>query len=86
MDKATNLILNPKEYKGNWKSLFKNDNPIGKPGYIKVTNNEAGYVFKLPRDNDPDSFFSETKFIYGEGKDDYYLGTDHEDTKTFKFD
>ncbi len=64
---------------------FTNDNPTGKPEYIKITNNEAGYLFKLPYDDDPDSFFAETKFIYGEGEDEYYIGTAHENTKTFKF-
>ncbi len=76
-----NIDLTLLELEGN----FHNDNPIGRPEYIKVTNNEAGYVYKLPYDEDPESFFAETKFIYGEGEDEYYLGTNHKDTETFKF-
>lgn len=64
---------------------FHNDNPVGRPSYFKITGNESGYAFRLPREDDPDAFFAETKFIYGEGEEDYYLGTDHENTKTFKF-
>jgi hypothetical protein len=64
---------------------FNNDNPIGNPEFIKVTANESGYVFKLPYDDDPNAFFAETKFIYGNGENEYYVGTNHKDTKTFKF-
>ena len=64
---------------------FNNDNPIGKPDYIKITGNDSGYVFKLPYDDDPDAFFAETKFIYGNGENEYYIGTNHKDTQTFKF-
>jgi len=64
---------------------FHNDNPIGKPDYIKITGNDSGYVFRLPCDDDPEAFFAETKFIYGNGENEYYLGTNHKDTKTFKF-
>lgn len=65
---------------------FNNDNPVTPPDFFRVTNNEAGYVYRLPRDPDPDSFFANTKFYYGEGEDEYYLGTDHENTQNFKFE
>ena len=30
-------------------------------------------------------FFGGTKFYYGDGEEDYYLGTDHTGTEIFKF-
>ena len=82
---ATPLIRNIDHTWTVIEGVYDNDNPIGKPDYIKVTGNEAGYVYRIPFSDDPDSFFAETKFIYGEGEGEYYLGTNHKDTKNFKF-
>lgn len=42
MDKATNLILNPKEYKGKWNTLFNNDNPI----YIEIGMGKGDFIIE----------------------------------------
>ena len=56
---------------------YRNHNPIGMPDYIKITNISKNYTFKFVASGDPNFYFAKTKFIYGEGADDYYLGTYH---------
>jgi hypothetical protein len=65
---------------------LRNDNPTTPPEFIKVTGNDSGYRFSLPASDDPDYFFANTKFIYGEGEEDFYLGTNHKDTENFFFE
>ena len=78
---------------------LENLNPVKPPEYVRITGNSAGIVFKVPNTagagisdglyyNSKDSlggFFGGTKFYYGDGEEDYYLGTDHTDTEIFKF-
>ena len=80
-------------------SSLKNVNPVKPPEYIKITKNETEYVFITPETSkyglsdggyysDADTvggFFGGTKFYYGELEDEYYLGTNHDNTKTYKF-
>ena len=82
-----------------------NTNIIKPPAYLKIINNNGGYVLRIPRtDNlgvsdggwnrDADAadsyggFFGNTKFIFGEGENDYLVGTNDprkNETTTFKF-
>ena len=69
---------------------FYNLNIVKPPKYIKIINNEAGYVYKFPRtdgagtpngawygvkEDNNGGFFGCTKFYYGPGEDDYVVGT-----------
>ncbi|MBO7304201.1 MAG: hypothetical protein J6V09_03180 [Clostridia bacterium] len=77
----------------------ENLNPVKPPEYVKICGNGAGFAFAVPKTagcgvsdggyyNAADNFggfFGGTKFYYGDGEDDYYLGTDHTDTEIFKF-
>lgn len=40
MDKATNLILNPKDYIGKWNKVFSNNNPI----YIEIGMGKGDFI------------------------------------------
>jgi len=42
MDKAINLILNPKDYKGKWKEVFDNNNPI----YIEIGMGKGDFIIE----------------------------------------
>lgn len=42
MDKAEHLILNPKEYIGKWKDVFKNDNPI----YVEIGMGKGDFIIE----------------------------------------
>ncbi|MBO7303826.1 MAG: hypothetical protein J6V09_01195 [Clostridia bacterium] len=78
---------------------YKNLNPVRPPEYIKITENHADISYlvydtskfgvsdgKYYSDEDSrGGFFGGTKFYYGNGESDYYPGTDHKNTKTFKF-
>ena len=76
-----------------------NVNPVKPPSYFKVINNDGVdgkgcYTFNIPittyKENGKNytGFFGETKFIYGDGENDFFIGTDHQmqkKTKTFSF-
>ena len=62
---------------------FVNDNPIVPPQYVKLIDNEGGYLYALPKSDDTEFFLANTRFYYSES--DYYLGTNHEDTENFTF-
>ncbi len=79
-----------------------NINRIKPPEYIKIINNDGGYVYNITDTSEQDisdggyytetdtmgGFFGGTKFIYGEGEDEYFLGSGHKKqtkTTTFKF-
>lgn len=79
---------------------YVNMNITKPPRYIKVLNNNRGYKYVVTNTagngisdgkhyDDVDNnggFFGDTKFIYGNGADDYFVGTDHEtQTKTDVF-
>ena len=36
------IIINPKEYKGKWKTVFNNDNPI----YIEIGMGKGNFILK----------------------------------------
>ena len=65
----------------------ENLNPVKPPVHIKVLNNKAGLkyvVTKTAIEGAIDGgFFGKTKFYYSE--DEYYLGTDYENTEAFNF-
>ena len=42
MDNAINLILNPKDYKGRWKEVFNNNNPI----YIEIGMGKGDFIIE----------------------------------------
>ena len=42
MDNAINLILNPKDYKGKWKEVFNNSNPI----YIEIGMGKGDFIIE----------------------------------------
>ena len=42
MDTAINLILNPKDYKGKWKEVFNNNNPI----YIEIGMGKGDFIIE----------------------------------------
>ena len=67
------------------KSTNENQNPIGMPTEIKITGNKNNYSFVFVKNEDPNFYFAQTKFRYGTGENDYYLGTNHDDTQVFKF-
>ena len=56
----------------------RNDNPIGMPDYIKITNISKDYTFRFVRSSDINHYFANTKFYYGTGDDEYYHGTNHD--------
>ena len=58
----------------------RNDNPIGMPDYIKIYNISKDYTFNFIRSEDENFYFANTKFYYGTGDNDYYLGTNHNST------
>ena len=62
---------------------FVNDNPIVPPAYVKLMDNENGYLYALPKSEDPEFFLANTRFYYSEN--DFYLGTNHSDTENFTF-
>ena len=62
---------------------FVNDNPIVPPQYVKLIDNEGGYLYALPRSDDPEFFLANTRFYYSES--DFYLGTNHSETENFTF-
>ena len=72
-----------------------NLNPVKPPDYFKVINNDGvdgkgQYTYRVPNSykSGDGGFFGNTKFIYGTGKNDYFLGTNYTaqtKTKTFKF-
>ena len=83
-------------------SSYENLNIVTPPENIKITGNDGGYVYLIPntgtRGKESDGgyydkienyggFFGDTRFWYGDGKNDYYLGTEHvgKNTNTFKF-
>ena len=55
-----------------------NDNKTTPPAYVKIVNNPNNYTYVAPFSEDENFFFSKTKFIYGDGANDYYLGTKHD--------
>ena len=69
--------------------IYHNLNIVKPPKYIKIINNEAGYVYRFPRtdggevsdgmwydeDEKYGGFFGDTKFYYGPGENDYVVGT-----------
>jgi len=83
-------------------SCKRNLNVTRPPSFIKVINNEAGVIYSIPNTsgknisdggwyNKVDSyggFFGGTKFIYGEGESDYFIGTkvNQQYTKSFRFE
>lgn len=42
LDNAINLILNPKDYKGKWKEVFNNNNPI----YIEIGMGKGDFIIE----------------------------------------
>ncbi len=74
----------------------KNVNKVVPPQYIKITN-AKNYILNVPKtysaerkipdinEKENEGFFGSTRFIYGDGEDEYYQGTNHENTKFFKF-
>ena len=63
---------------------FVNENPTVPPEYVKLINNEAGYLYRMPKSDDENFFFKNTKFYYSD--EDYYVGTNHENAKGFTFE
>ena len=55
----------------------RNDNPIGMPDYIKFLNITKDYTFIFTFSEDESFYLADTKFYYGTGENDYYLGTNH---------
>ena len=45
MESSNYLITNPCDYKGKWKSLFKNDNPI----YIEIGMGKGKFLMEMAR-------------------------------------
>ena len=72
--------------------IVNNDGVDGSGGYTyNIVNTGGAGISDGGWYTDEDTFggfFGGTKFIYGEGANDYFLGSDHEDqteTTTFKF-
>jgi hypothetical protein len=66
-----------------------NDNLTMPPEYVRVRDNEAGYVFRTVADalNDPNHFFANTKFYVGDSETELFVGTYQKgDTDCFLFD
>jgi len=42
IERATSLVLNPKDYKGKWNSFFDNDNPI----YIEIGMGKGDFIIE----------------------------------------
>ena len=64
----------------------KNINRITPPKKVRFANCNFDVVVWDTSALTPDGgFFGGTKFYYGNGEDDYYLGTGHKDTCAFKF-
>ena len=66
----------------------KNLNVIGTPDVIKVKNLRGGVKISVPKTSAFEDlgggFFGKTRFYYND--EDYYYGTDYENTETFSFD
>ena len=75
--------------------ILNNDGVDGSGGYTYMIVNTAGEKISdggwYRGEDEPDTmggFFGGTKFIYGEGENEYFAGSDHEDqtvTETFDF-
>ncbi len=52
------LIQNPTDYKGKWKSLFKNDNPI----YLEIGMGKGDFILELARRNPNINYIGLEKF------------------------
>lgn len=66
-----------------------NDNLTMPPEYVRVRENEAGYIFRTVADtaNDPKHFFANTKFYVGASDTELFTGTyQTEDTDCFLLD
>jgi hypothetical protein len=65
---------------------YENINVTAPPTKVQVLNNTHNYTYVLPETGEG-GFFSETKFYYGTGENDYYLGTTGhgDDIQVFKF-
>ena len=83
-------------------SCTRNLNITKPPAYIKIINNNGGYSYRVVNtagygisnggwygvEENYGGFFGATKFIYGEGQNQYFVGTDNvgqRKTKTFNF-
>jgi hypothetical protein len=82
-----------------------NVNVVKPPRFIKIINNKAGIVYRVPDTSGlgvsdggwnrekgtadtMGGFFANTKFIYGDGEGDFFIGTNYREqtmTSTFKF-
>lgn len=58
MDKATNLILNPKDYIGKWYEIFGNNNPI----YIEIGMGKGDFIIENARKFPDINFIGIEKF------------------------
>ena len=75
--------------------VINNDGADGKGGYVfRIPNtagrgvSDGGWYRAEDGEETWGGFFGNTKFIYGEGENDFFHGTDHVDqniTNTFKF-
>jgi hypothetical protein len=65
----------------------KNLNPTVPPSIVKIKNLRNDFKISVPKtsifEGVDGGFFGKTKFYYND--EDYYLGTDHENTETFEF-
>lgn len=52
------VILNPKDYKGKWKSLFKNDNPI----YLEIGMGKGKFILEHAKSNPNINYIGLEKF------------------------
>jgi len=72
----TNLVKPPEYFK-----VINNDGVDGKGGYVYVVANTAGQGISdglwYTTEDTYGGFFGGTKFIYGEGKNEFFLGTGH---------
>ncbi len=98
---GTDIPYDKDKLRENWGGIQRTDistnlNEVAPPEYIKLTSCK-GYTLNVPKTfskergipdingNENEGFFGSTRFIYGDGEGEYYQGTNHEDTKTFKF-
>ena len=61
-------------HKDEFSTGVKNDNPIGRPDYIKISSNVNNYTFNIPYFSDLSSFFTGVDFYDGEQKVNYKSG------------
>ncbi|MBE6645552.1 MAG: hypothetical protein E7612_09310 [Ruminococcaceae bacterium] len=73
--------------------IINNDGVNGTGGYTYVIKDTSGYGISdggyYDNDENYGGFYGDTKFIYGEGEGEYFLGTDHpkqNKTATFSFE